>query len=193
GAEASTNSLGVTVNPTVIDGLNNDRVFDVLATAVVSISGVEMKNGNVVLERSGGAIRNLGNLTINDSDVLSSFADGNGGGIVNGNLNTAATLTLNRTNVKSNSAGSATSGSQFGKGGGVDNENGSVTIADGTFSANSARLDGGAIYNNSNGSVFVSSATLSSNLSGRDGGAVYNNGTAALTMLSTTLANNKAD
>ncbi len=201
GADATTSSLGLAVNPTVIDAVNNDRVFDVRQNAVVTISSVQMQNGRVTLERSGGAIRNLGTLTISDSDILTSFADGNGGGIANGNdlLGINGTLTLNRTNVQGNSAGSATSGSQFGKGGAIYNERGTVTIADGTYSSNAATLDGGAIYNNNSATVSITSATFGGssaalgNTSGRDGGAIYNNATASLVIGSTTFSSNKSD
>lgn len=201
GADATTSSLGLTVNPTIIDGVSSDRIFDVRQNAVVAISGVEMRNGRVTLERSGGAIRNLGTLTISDSDILTSFADGNGGGIANGDdlLDINGTLTLNRTNVQGNSAGSVTSGSQFGKGGAIHNDRGTVTIADGTYTSNAATLDGGAIYNNNSATVSITSATFGGssaalgNTSGRDGGAIYNNAQASLVVGSTTFSSNRAD
>jgi Ca2+-binding RTX toxin-like protein len=191
--DVTTNSLGVTVNPSIIDGLTNDRLFDTQATSNLTISGVELRNGRVVYERNGGGIRNLGTLTINDSDLLSSFADGNGGGISNGNSLTAGTLVLTGSTLQSNSAGSVTSGSQFGKGGAIFNDNGSVTITDTVISSNSAFTDGGALYNDNITSAAITSATLMSNTARRDGGALYNGDTSVLTILSTTLSNNVAD
>lgn len=193
GKDVTANSLGVTVNPSVIDGLNNDRLFDLAANADVTISGVEMKNGRVVFERNGGGLRNLGLLTINDSDLLSSFADGNGGGISNGDSLNVGTLVLTNSTLQSNSAGSVTSGSQFGKGGAIFNDNGSVTLTNDTFLSNVAFTDGGAIYNDNDTTAAIAGSTLSGNLSGRDGGAIYNNAISTVTIFSATLANNVAD
>jgi predicted outer membrane repeat protein len=192
GKDLSANSLGVNVNPTVIDGLNNDRLFDLAGGANVSISRLEMRNGRVVFERSGGGIRNLGTLTINDSDLLSSFADGNGGGISNGDNVNVGTLTINRSTVAMNSAGSNAL-SQFGKGGAIFNDNGSVTIADVLFSSNSAFTDGGVIYNDNNTTVLITSSTLSNNSARRDGGAIYMADLSTLTVLSTIFSGNRAD
>ncbi len=191
--DVTTNVLGVTVNPSIIDGLTNDRLFDLAAASNTTITGVELRNGRVVFERNGGGIRNLGALTINSSDLLSSFADGNGGGISNGDSLNVGTLILNGSTLQSNSAGSVASGSQFGLGGAIFNQSGSVTITDSTFSSNVAFADGGVIYNDNSTTATISSSMLSNNSAGRDGGAVYNGDTSVLTILSTTLANNLAD
>ena len=191
--DVTANSLGVTVQPSVIDGLTNDRLFDTQATSNTTITGVELRNGQVVFERNGGGVRNLGTLTINNSDLLSSFADGNGGGISNGDSLNVGTLVLNSSTLQSNTAGSIASGSQFGKGGAIFNESGSVTIGDGTFSSNVAFTDGGVIYNDNNTTAVIFSSTLSGNTARRDGGALYNGDTSVLTISSTTLASNLAD
>lgn len=91
GKDDSTTVLGTAQARTVIDGNMTDRLFDFTVGSNVAITGVEMIHGRVVLERSGGAIRNFGALTINDSDVgtingttvQGNFADGNGGAIYN--------------------------------------------------------------------------------------------------------------
>jgi Ca2+-binding RTX toxin-like protein len=189
--DVTANSLGVTVQPSIIDGLTNDRLFDMAATSNTTITGVEMKNGRVVFERNGGGIRNLGTLTINNSDLLSSFADGNGGGISNGDSLTTATLVLSGSTLQANTAGSGDS--QFGKGGAIFNNNGTVTITNSTLSSNVAFTDGGVIYNDNNTLATINSSTLSNNTARRDGGALYNGDTSILTVLSTTLSNNLAD
>ncbi|MFM9963682.1 MAG: choice-of-anchor Q domain-containing protein [Planctomycetaceae bacterium] len=198
--DVTANSLGVTVNPSIIDaqdslGVSRDRLFDLQATSNVTISGVEMRNGRVVYERNGGGIRNLGALTINNSDLLSSFADGNGGGISNGDSLNVGTLILNGSALQSNSAGASSNpnASQFGKGGAIFNASGTVTITDGTFSSNAAFTDGGVIYNDSNTTATISSSTLSNNTAGGDGGALYNGDISTLTISTTTLASNVAD
>ncbi len=358
GKDDSTTILGNPQPRTVIDGksdidlLSHDRLFDLTVGSNVSFTGVELINGKVVYERSGGAIRNLGTLTINDSDVgatngatvQGNFADGNGGAIFNaapsapitavlqvgvnaiGNLitvdsvasfpttvpftilvdsefmqvtavnvatnqftvvrsvtnpaahavnatvsliaarvgiigslqaaatNAVATLTLvnvtafpntapfiilvdseqmqvtvvnaatneftvsrgfggttpvahaansvvtllssttiNRSNLQNNIAGSVASGSQFGKGGAIYNENGAVTINEGAYSANQAVTDGGAIYNGNQATAELVSTSITGNLSGRDGGAIYNNNSAILKISTSTLSGNRAD
>ncbi len=358
GKDDSTTILGNPQPRTVIDGksdidlLSHDRLFDLTVGSNVSFNGVELINGKVVYERSGGAIRNLGTLTINDSDVgttngatvQGNFADGNGGAIFNaapsapitavlqvgvnaivnlitvdsvasfpttvpfqilvdseymqvtavnvatneftvirsvanpaahavnatvsliaarvgiiGSLQAAATnavatltlvnvtafpstapfiilvdseqmqvtvvnvatnqftvsrgfggttavahaanavvtllssTTINRSNLQNNIAGSATSGSQFGKGGAIYNENGAVTINEGAYSANQAVTDGGAIYNGNQATAELVSTSFTTNLAGRDGGAIYNNNSAILKISTSTLSGNRAD
>lgn len=83
GKDDSTTVLGNPQARTVIDGNLTDRLFDLTIGANLAISGVEMINGKVVYERSGGSFRNFGSLTLNDNDLLSHFADGNGGAIYN--------------------------------------------------------------------------------------------------------------
>lgn len=270
GKDDSTTVLGNPQARTVIDGNLTDRLFDLTIGANLAISGVEMINGKVVYERSGGSFRNFGSLTLNDDDLLSSFADGNGGAIYNaapfglqvattgdlqlaalandalltltsiaafpntapfvilidseqiqvtavnpatneftvsrgfngttatahatGSLVTLLSLTtINRSNLQNNIAGSVTSGSQFGKGGAIFNENGAIVINEGTYSTNGAVTDGGAIYNGNQATASLLSTIFTSNLSGRDGGAIYNNDTAILTISSSTLSSNRAD
>lgn len=101
--------------------------------------------------------------------------------------------TFNRSNFSNNIAGSAASGSQFGKGGAIFNDNGAITINEGTYSSNGAVTDGGAIYNGNQATASLLSTTFTGNLAGRDGGAIYNNDTAILTISSSTLNNNRAD
>lgn len=271
GKDDSTTVLGNAPPRTVIDGNQTDRLFDLDISANVAVSGVELVNGRVVYERSGGAFRNFGSLTLNDSDLLSHFADGNGGAIYNaapfGQLRVAVTdnlqqaalatdavltltdvtafpdttpfvilvdgeqmqvtavnvatnqftvsrgfngsaavdhlagaavtllslTTINRSNLQGNIAGSATSGSLFGKGGAIYNENGAVTLNEGIYSANASVTDGGAIYNGNQATASLQSTTFVANLAGRDGGAIYNNDTAILSIRSSTLSNNRAD
>jgi hypothetical protein len=73
---------------TVIDGANNDRVFDVFSPATVTISGLTVQNGQIGPTLDGGGIRNTGNLTLTNIIVSNNFAsaspfydDGKGGGL----------------------------------------------------------------------------------------------------------------
>ncbi|TXT38965.1 MAG: Cadherin domain-containing protein, partial [Planctomycetota bacterium] len=111
----------------------------------------------------------------------------------NATITLLPSTTFNRSNFANNTAGSAASSSQFGKGGAIFNETGAITINEGTYTANSAVTDGGAIYNGNQATASLLSTTFTSNLAGRDGGAIYNNDTAILTISSSTLSSNRAD
>src|SRR5207244_2262132 len=68
---------------TIVDGDQLDRIFLVGVGVVVTIRGVTMQNGFVPpIGEGGGAILNLGDLTLTDSAVLASTTD-LGGGIFN--------------------------------------------------------------------------------------------------------------
>ncbi|MBV6394206.1 MAG: hypothetical protein KPEEDBHJ_03458 [Anaerolineales bacterium] len=72
-------------------------------------------------------------------------------------------------------------------GGGIFNNNGTLTVTNSTLSGNSAD-GGGSIYNN-NGTLTITNSTLSGNSAGGGGGGIYNsNGTLIIT--NSTLSNN---
>jgi predicted outer membrane repeat protein len=60
-----------------------------------------------------------------------------------------------------------------GKGGGIYNQNGTLTISESTFSSNSAAFEGGAIYS-LDGTLMVQDSTLFGNSSASQGGAISN-------------------
>jgi len=119
---------------------------------------------------SGGAINNLGNLTL-DCCTLS----GNSGAIAN-----AGTMTLTQCTLSANSS--------QGSGGAITND-GTMTLTQCTFSGNSSRGSGGAISNNH--SMTLTQCTLSGNSSEGYGGAIANGGTAVV--MQSTLAGNIAN
>lgn len=133
------------------------------------------------------------NPATNEFTVSRGFNGTTATGHAAGSLVTLLSLTtINRSNLQNNIAGSATSGSQYGKGGAIFNEN-AIVINEGTYSANGAVTDGGAIYNGNQATASLLSTTFTGNLAGRDGGAIYNNDTAILTISSSTLSSNRAD
>jgi predicted outer membrane repeat protein len=127
-----------------------------------------------------GATLNLNYLTLTDGNSAPSF-DGNVGGIRNlGTLNVAnSTLSDNK--------------SADGVAGGVWNEGTAMTVANSTFSRNSA-AQGGAIYNE--GPLTVVNSTFAGNSADADtfdgaiGGAIVNDNT--LTVVNSTFAGNTA-
>ena len=122
------------------------------------------------------------------TDPLTIIAPFNGVGITvdgNGKVNAftinISTLTLHNINIVN------TTNVQ---GGAINNNRGTITIENGTFSFNKASGNGGAIFN-SNGIVNISHSTFSDNSAPLNGGAVHVlNGTA--TISNSTFANNEA-
>ena len=202
-------------------GMNTrDRVLDVLPGASLTLSGVTISGG--ITSTTGGGIRNQGSLNASNIVVSGNFSvlvadsrvDGsNGGGITNTSGATAtivqseikgntanrsgggifndvgATMTLDRTTVANNVTTKE-------NGGGVDNE-GTLTIANSTFSGNSSNRSGGGIYNN--GTTSVTNSTITGNICnadtriGGDGGGAYNNSSTvgSLSFKNTIIAGNR--
>jgi CSLREA domain-containing protein len=175
---------------TIIDAAGlGDRVFHVLASANLDISGVSILNGN---ESSGGGIYNAGTLTVSQCTLSGNFAP-EGGGIYN-----AGTLAVSQSTLSGDSAGygggisnlgtltvsqSTLSGNVAVFGGGIHNE-GMATVSQSTLSGNSASTGsdtsfGGGIDNL--GTLTVSQCTLSANTAGSGGvGGIVNAGTLML-------------
>jgi hypothetical protein len=82
--------------------------------------------------------------------------------VVNGVTFTLKSLTISR--------GSAS------RGGGLDNEGGTVTISNSTFSSNTASSAGGGIYNENGGTMTISNSSITHNTAPFDGG-IGNSGT----------------
>lgn len=173
----------------------------------------------------GGGIYNQGNckLTLTDCGIFKNYADGDGGGI----WSQSANLVLERCKISENRAGrngggiftrnnmmltdsqisdnkaGITEGIDWGKGGGIYNENSVLTINGDNIVQNQAMLYGGGIYNdqgtlkiysshidknkadllgggihNDKGVVELNSGSISNNLAGGkgngDGGGIYN-------------------
>ena len=144
--------IGAGAENTIIDGGDIDRVFDILAGANVTISGVTIRNGNA---RNGGGVRNFGTLTLKDSivedNVAEGFFDSVGGGIANAE---GATLTLDGVIVRNNTAEI--------HGGGLYSTDSTATVINSVFENNSTEMDGGGI------SVFNGRLDMT-------GGAIRNN------------------
>jgi hypothetical protein len=147
-------------------GIYNDANYIYGGTVTVNNSSTITGNS----ARVGGGIYNSSTLTVADSTVYGNQA-GAGGGIYNGNYyGSPATTTVSSSTLSSNSA------VNYGLGGAIFNEFGSLlTVSDhSSFLANTA-ADGGAIGNY--GTLNVRDSTLSSNSathpSFAGGGAIY--------------------
>lgn len=148
-----------------ISGSARHPVFVVNPTAVLDLNGVTVRDGLSTSE--GGAIQNLGVLTLTDSVVSDSEAS-SGGGVVNYEN---GRLTLIRSSVSGNRA--------VDLGAGIRNRGGRVTLIDSTVSGNTATRygsSGGGIHSAGAGArVTLANSTISGNAS-RFGAGVYSDG-----------------
>ena len=139
----------------------------IAATASVSVSTVAnaVFDGNIS-DVSGGAIYNLGTMSITDSTLSANSAVSRGGGI----SEFSGALNVTNTTFSGNSARS---------GGGIDNDSGQLDLYSSAFIGNVATAigTGGGIRSDLSvaGSVKVINCTLSEN-SARVGGGIYSEG-----------------
>jgi hypothetical protein len=175
-----------------IDAQGNSRIFAIDPGATVTLSNLNLKDGDGVANPSdtsvyadeGGAILNLGTLTVSGSTFTSNSA-GNGGGIYNGGTATVSgcTFTSNLAAVGGgiyNFGTAAVSGCSFTSnrafnGGGIANDlDATATVSGCTFTSNFASDFGGGIDNG--GTATVSGSTFTSNSADSDGGGIFNFG-----------------
>lgn len=192
----------LTVSGTASVGGNNyfSRVFEVNATQPVTISGLSIadghggQNGGAIFNHTaltinncnlsgsdadyGGAIDNVGTMTISDSGVYSNLATESGGGAIEN----SGTMIVSSSSIDSNSA--------VEYGGGIRNL-GTLTVSNSNVSYNNARVDGGGIDNE--GRLNMSTNTLAQNSARIDGGGIYMPvGGASATLTGCTLSGNSA-
>ena len=165
----------------------NFRIFNVLAGADVTISGLTISGGlsDLTTGAQGGGIKNAGTLTVTDAAINENTASGNalngdvfnvlqghGGGIFN-----SGSLTLKATTVAGNTANGNEAGfagfNSIGEGGGI-------------FNTGMLSIDGGTINDNKAAGYLYSAASF-----GGSGAGIENTGTAVI--LNTLIADNAAD
>ena len=199
---------GSGANSLKIDGGNQDFAVITIgddnlnATINVTIDGVTITGGNNA--ESGGGIRNLENLALNNSVVSGNASGKDGGGI----FNLVGTFTTDNTIIKDNTAA---------YGGGVSNYFGSTSLTNSTISGNTALNNGGGLYNyagasvavyskiednsaqtgggisNYNGAIAVVTSVISGNTASENGGGIYNQEGQATVTLSYVRDNNSGN
>ena len=138
-ADANVTITGPGANLLTVNGGGTSRIFTILQTPVVSISGMTLTGGNGVGSEqndAGGAIYNLGDLTLSSMVITGNTTTGFGGGVVS--------LTNDTLTVMDSTFSNNTSGNQ----GGAISVNGSqfLSITNSTFSGNLAAREGGALF-----------------------------------------------
>jgi CSLREA domain-containing protein len=156
-----------------------DRVFHVIGTSAVEISGVTITLGE---SDRGGGILNHGTLTLTDV----SFTDNNAfGGVGIGNTSGGGLYNLGAATLTNTTFGGNTAADG---GGGFYNSN-IATVTNSTFTDNSAAL-GGGIYNSGGGTMTLANSTITDNTVSNDGGGIVNEH--ALTITDGTISDNSA-
>jgi CSLREA domain-containing protein len=196
---------------TIIHGVN-DRVFDVLPGANVTIKRLMIRAGSargLISSTGGGGARNRGKLKVDTTYFVANDASG-GGAIKN---NAGATLTVVKSTFLENSAvvggaiyneGKATvsqstlhdnavSGVPSGHGGGIYNS-GILKVDNSTIDFNRADGDGGGLENVGTGTATLNNVTMTINVADSNGDGVGNGGgisnTGTITVRNTILGNN---
>ena len=156
---------------TVSDG---GAIYNAAGTVVLSNSLV-MNNS----ARNGGALYNDNGAVsvVNTTIRLNNAPTASGGGVLNTGLNSV--LIITNSTISENGASS---------GGGLYNDNGSVTVTGSTISTNTATSAAG-LFNGSFGSVSMSNSVMSGNVSVAFGGAVAASG-ATLAINNSCIVNN---
>lgn len=161
------NIRGAGAGLTFIDGAGQDRIFDIREGATVTVTDVTIRGG---AEAWGGAISNLGDLTIRDATLTGNSAQA-GGAIYTGSsfAHGRGGVTIQRSILSNNTAVG---------GGAIWNDFSTLTINGSTLSGNSAvggGFGGGAIYNG--GSMSITDSSLLANHTDGPGGAIYTGST----------------
>ena len=144
---------GLGASQLTISGNNASRIFYVGRGTTASLSSLTLTGGTT--SESGGAIYNVGNLSIAGSALSGNHADSVGGAVFNVGVGALAV------------SGSALSDNSAGYGGAIENF-GTLTAVDSTFSGNRANENGGAIENRFK-TAMLRNVTITRNRSDDDG------------------------
>jgi hypothetical protein len=156
---------GAGVGATVLDGLQLDRIFEVLGNTTLRLADLTLQNGKIGAGGlyGGGAIRvnNSGTIDLNHVVLQNNQTENTGGAIDN-----SGTAVINFTTLDSNSS------TQTGSGGAIYNA-GFIIIQNTTISNNTSTNWGGGLDNSSNATLI--NVTFSGN-SSNEGGGMFNDG-----------------
>lgn len=169
---------GAGAGETIVDGNKLDRVFDIVFSHTVSLSGMTIRNGVAPTgELGGGGVRSHGTLTldhvlVSSNRVAGSDANDYGGGVANHGV-----CTITNSTIADNAAH---------KGGGLSNNGSSIGVFMSTISGNTSIALAGGVFDG--GGLTMVNSTISGNSSTSGTGGIFTFG--ANTIISTTIANN---
>ncbi|MEY3219197.1 MAG: hypothetical protein RIT27_554 [Pseudomonadota bacterium] len=162
----------------IISAVTYMRPFNVNSGGVLTLTHLDIVNGNVSPFAGAINVNSGGTLTLNNCTLSgnTAVAGGTGGGAISN----YGTVTVNNSTFSNNHADSTAL-----YGGGAIMSGGTLTINNSTFSGNTSS-SGGALFI-SGGTVVINNSTFSDNTSTGNGGNILNKGT--LTLKNTILAN----
>ena len=152
--------------PITISGDGSFRIFDILGSTTVNISGLNVTGGRAAAGSMGGRggafqVGSGSTLSLFDLAIFNNSVSASGGAIAN------LGGTVNITNCTLNGNSTFTILSTGNDGGAIRNENnGTVNINNSTISMNSAQDDGGGISNAGGSTVNLSNTILEGNTNG---------------------------
>ena len=166
-------NLTISGNGKVIDGAGLNKIFTIAENAKVTLENITLKNG---YSEGGGAITNLGHLTI-----INSLLENNGALYSSGAIENGGNLTIINSTLSNNYASN-----QYG--GAISSTAGHVLIINSNFFNNTARNGGGAIFKY-DGTLSIDNSNFTNNtVIGRSlyedeygGGAILNRGDMLIT------------
>ncbi|MGD8605590.1 MAG: choice-of-anchor Q domain-containing protein, partial [Anaerolineales bacterium] len=161
----------------VIDGLNEDRIFDIqpardldrTSPLEVSLAGLWLQNGQ---EERGGGILNRGDLSMSGIHITNTRAvlNSSTGGVSQG----GALLSQDNGNVEMEWVYIGPSSAD--EGGAVYIHSGLLEWSNGEASGNTATQDGGGLYIRYGAQARLDTVDFRDNEAGGDGGAIYTDG-----------------
>jgi hypothetical protein len=171
----------------------NFVIITINAGSTVAISGLTITGGNNT-SSDGGAIENLGVLTLSDCVLTGNTVSNSSRPTYGGAIDNQGALSVDQCTFSNNKALSTYAGNPYGYGGAIANRYNSahdhlVVISRSTLQNNSATL-GGVI--DSYGIVQINGSTLNGNSSLSNGGALENRVGAQLTVVDSTITGNTA-
>ena len=169
--------IGDSQTGTIIDGENKNWIFNIASGFNVLIRDLTLKGGNATLypHSNGGAIYNIGNLTVANCTFINNTASNDGGAIYN-TMN--GTLTLTNCTFTGNNANWDGGGAIYNGNPHSDAGLHTATLnANGcSFLNNTGHYYGGAIMNNQYSICILNDCTFTNNVaSDTGGGAIWNN------------------
>jgi CSLREA domain-containing protein len=175
---SAVNLIGPGARELTVSGDGKYRVFNIAnPQTAVSLYGLTVTGGYV--NGNGGAIYNIGTLTLNDSMVSGSSAIGSGYG--GGIYNYSGALALTDSTVSGNTSSS--------HGGGIYSDSGALTLSNATIAGNTSLYGGGVSTHH--GALTVNNSTVSANSASNDGGGIFNQ-SGAVTLTNSIVSGNTA-
>lgn len=128
------NIIGESQTGTIIDGENNNWIFNTTTNTTVNIRSITFINGKTGFQ--GGAISNYGNCTLDYCTFINNSAESGVGGAIYDHY---GNITVNNSKFTGNNAYGA---------GAIGSAGGFINLSNCIFTGNNAYNDGGAVYGN---------------------------------------------